>query len=122
MLKGLRTVVYRATDLAKAKAWYSSVLGVQPYFSEPFYVGFSVGGFELGLDPDAKDLAPGTGGVLAYWAVDDADLGLAKLLDLGAASHRAVQDVGGGIRVASVVDPFGNILGIIENPHFKISA
>lgn len=120
MLKGLRTVIYRAGDLAKAKTWYTAVLGIEPYFSEPFYVGFNVGGFELGLDPDAKDLAQGGGGVIAYWGVEDADAALKKLLALGATPHRQIQDVGGGIRVASVVDPSGNILGIIENPHFKI--
>jgi len=122
VLKGLRTVIYRARDLSKAEMWYTAVLGIEPYFSEPFYVGFNVGGFELGLDPDAKDLAQGTGGVIAYWGVENADAALKKLLDLGATPHRQIQDVGGGIQVASVIDPFGNILGIIENPHFKISA
>ena len=122
MLKGLRTVIYRAKDLPKAKTWYAAVLGIEPYFSEPFYVGFNVGGFELGLDPDARDLTEGTGGVIAYWGVDNADTALAHVIALGATPHRDVQDVGGGIRVASVTDPFGNILGIIENPHFKLSA
>jgi|SRR5688572_7829668 len=120
VLKGLRTVIYRASDLSKAKAWYAAVLGVEPYFSEPFYVGFNVGGFELGLDPDAKDLAQGSGGVIAYWGVENADAALKRLLELGATTHRPIQDVGEGIRVASVLDPSGNILGIIENPHFKI--
>lgn len=55
---GLRTTIYPVTDLAKAKAWYSAVLGVKPYFDEPFYVGFNVGGFELGLDPDTSAQAP----------------------------------------------------------------
>ncbi|PYI64046.1 MAG: hypothetical protein DMF07_07900 [Verrucomicrobia bacterium] len=73
---GLRTAIYRAPDLDKAKAWYSRVLGIAPYFDQPFYVGFSVGGYELGLDPDAS--SPLTGS-------------------------------------------FGNVLGIIENPHFKLS-
>jgi predicted enzyme related to lactoylglutathione lyase len=121
MFQGLRTVIYRAHDLEKAKAWYASVLGKPPYFAEPFYVGFSVGGFELGLDPDAADLAAGAG-PLAYWGVADADAALARLLELGAKPHRAVQDVGEGIRVASVVDPFGNVVGIIENPHFELEA
>lgn len=120
VLKGLRTVIYRASDLSKAKTWYTAVLGIEPYFSEPFYVGFNVGGFELGLDPDARDLAQGSGGVIAYWGVENADTALQKLLELGATTHRPIQDVGEGIRVASVLDPSGNILGIIENPHFKI--
>ena len=117
---GLRTAIYRADDLEKAKSWYSSVLGVQPYFDEPFYVGFSVGGFELGLQPPEGDLRPGSGGVVAYWGVENADTALARLFELGAEEHEAVQDVGGGIRVATVKDPFGNVFGIIENPHFQI--
>jgi predicted enzyme related to lactoylglutathione lyase len=115
MLKGLRTAIYPAPDLAAAKAWYAAVLGAAPYFDEPFYVGFSVGGFELGLVPDAT---PGTAGVQAYWGVDNADEELARLLSLGAHPHTPVQDVGGGIKVATVLDPFGNLLGIIANPHF----
>ena len=69
---GLRTTVYPVTDLEKAKAWYSKLLGVAPYFDEPFYVGFNVGGFELGLDPDTSELKPGAGGAVAYWGVEDA--------------------------------------------------
>jgi predicted enzyme related to lactoylglutathione lyase len=120
MFQGLRTVIYRAHDLDAAKAWYASVLGRQPYFAEPFYVGFNVGGFELGLDPDARDVAQGAGPV-TYWGVENVDAALARLLELGASAHRAVQDVGGGIRVASVLDPFGNVVGVIENPHFKLA-
>jgi predicted enzyme related to lactoylglutathione lyase len=119
---GLRTVVYRVSDLEKAKDWYSSVLGIEPYFAEPFYVGFNVGGFELGLDPDTADGPPGPGGTGAYWGVENADEAHSRLLALGAREHRGVQDVGGGIRVAAVVDPFGNHFGIIENPHFQVPA
>ena len=118
---GLRTAKYHAPDLARTKAWYSEVLGVAPYFDEPFYVGFNVGGFELGLDPDATAQGKGEGSVAVYWGVASADQALARLITLGASPHSAVQDVGEGIRVASVLDPFGNVLGIIENPHFKTS-
>ena len=59
---GLRTAIYPVTDLAKARSWYSAVLGVAPYFDEPFYVGFNVGGFELGLDPDTAANPPGAWG------------------------------------------------------------
>jgi predicted enzyme related to lactoylglutathione lyase len=117
---GLRTVIYKVGDLAQAKAWYRKATGIDPYFDEPFYVGFNVGGFELGLDPDGSSRGAGAGGALAYWGVADADAGLARLLAAGAKPHAAVQDVGGGIRVASVLDPFGNVIGIIENPHFKL--
>ncbi|UCC48426.1 MAG: VOC family protein [Gemmatimonadota bacterium] len=120
MFLGLRTVVYQVDDLEEAKAWYSKVLGFEPYFDEAYYVGFNVGGFELGLLPVEDGEALGLGGTLAYWGVDDIEAAMAKLLDLGAGAHGEVQDVGEGIKVGSVVDPFGNLLGIIENPHFKL--
>ena len=116
MFLGLRTVVYYVDDIEKAKNWYSTVLNQKPYFDEPFYVGFNVGGYELGLHPE-EDRAKGLGHA-AYWGVDDAESALKRLLERGASEHEAVQDVGGGIKVATVKDPFGNVLGIIENPHF----
>lgn len=119
MIQGLRTVIYPVTDLARAKAWYSEVLGIQPYFDEPFYVGYSVGGFELGLIPDGS---PGPQGSLAYWGVPDAEAELARLEGMKAKAHEPVKDVGGGIKVASVIDPFGNVFGIIENPGFDPKA
>ena len=113
---GLRTAIYPAPDLAAAKAWYSQVLGQAPYFDEPFYVGFNVGGFELGLLPDAT---PGTTGPQPLWGVADANATLERLLALGAQPLEAVAEVGGGVKVAAVVDPFGNRLGLIENPSFN---
>ncbi len=118
MIQGLRTVVYKVPDLDAARAWYSRVLGIEPYFAEPFYVGFQVGGFELGLDPDMTGAGPG-GGVTAYWGVGNAEEAVARLVAGGARPHAPVQDVGGGIRVAAVLDPFGNAFGVIENPHFS---
>lgn len=118
MILGLRTAIYPAPDLDRAKAWYSTMLGVEPYFDQPFYVGFAVGGFELGLVPDA---IPGIDGARPLWGVADADAALERLLELGASSLEPVTDVGDGIRVAAVTDPFGNRLGIIENPHFDAS-
>lgn len=122
MLKGLRTVIYHVNDLDGAKTWYSSVLGIEPYFNQPFYVGFNVGGFELGLDPDMTGVTSGTGSVGAYWGVSDCEAAFNRLLELGASAQSPVQDVGGGIRVAAVNDPFGNVLGVIENPNFSIDA
>ena len=119
MLQGLRTVIYAVPDLERAKAWYSRVLGKEPYFSQPFYVGFNVGGFELGLDPDRSGVAVGSNAV-AYWGVEDARAEVARVVGLGAKEHKSVQDVGEGILVAAVSDPFGNVIGIIQNPHFKI--
>ena len=108
MLLGLRTTIYPAPDLARAKAWYSEVLGQPPYFDEPFYVGFEVGGFELGLLPDAT---PASAGPQPLWGVADIVAAQARLLALGARALEPVADVGDGIRVAAVLDPFGNRLG-----------
>jgi predicted enzyme related to lactoylglutathione lyase len=119
MFLGLRTVIYHVGDLARAKAWYADLFRVAPYFDEPFYVGFNIGGYELGLDPDPSLAAPGPGGTVAYWGVANADEALAHALSIGAQPRSPVQEVGGGIRVATVVDPFGNLIGIIENPHFR---
>lgn len=119
MILGLRTTIYPVGDLAAAKTWYSQVLEQAPYFDEVFYVGFAVGGFELGLIPDG---IAGVSGSQALWGVADADLAYARLLSLGAAALEAVTDVGSGIRVAAVTDPFGNRFGIIQNPHFDLSA
>jgi predicted enzyme related to lactoylglutathione lyase len=118
MLLGLRSAIYPVADLASAKLWYEQVAGAKPYFDEPFYVGFSVGGFELGLVPDGT---PGVDGPQPLWGVASAEAGFQRLLALGATALEPVTDVGSGIKVAAVKDPFGNRLGIIENPHFKAS-
>lgn len=118
MLLGLRTAIYPVADLVQAKAWYEQVVGAKPYFDQPFYVGFSVGGFELGLIPDGTS---GTAGPQPLWGVTDADAAFQRLLSLGALELDPVTDVGGGMKVAAVQDPFGNRLGIIENPHFRPS-
>ena len=98
------------------------MLGKEPYFDEPFYVGFDVGSFELGLQPDEGE-APRSGtGVIAYWGVDDAEAALARLLELGATGRGGVRDVGESIRVAFVLDPYGIVFGIIENPHFSLES
>jgi predicted enzyme related to lactoylglutathione lyase len=119
---GLRTAAYSARHLAAAKAWYTDVLGVAPYFDQPFYVGFNVGGYEFGImheDDAAPDRAAAPTGI-AYWGVTDAAAAYERLIALGARPHEPVQDVGEGIKVATVRDPFGNILGVIENPTFRI--
>lgn len=118
-LHGLRTAKYSAQDLGRAKAWYTEVLGFGPYFDEPFYVGFDVAGYELGITPDIPQ--PGDGHI-AYWAVDDAAAAYVRLLSLGATAHEAVQDVGEGVLIGAVRDPFGNVFGIIQNPNFKTAS
>jgi predicted enzyme related to lactoylglutathione lyase len=116
MLLGLRTAIYRTPDLAEGKRWYMKALGITPYFDQPFYVGFNVGGYELGLLPDATASTVGV-----YWGVKDITAAHARLLELGAQPRTEVTDVGDGIRAADVLDPWGNVFGIIENPNFKLS-
>jgi predicted enzyme related to lactoylglutathione lyase len=118
MVLGLRTVIYHVPDLTAAKAWYGKAFGVKPYFDEPFYVGFSVGGYELGLDPDTSKVGAGKGGSVAYWGVPDIDQAVAHFQAVGGSLASPVQDVGGDIRVATIADPFGNLVGLIQNPHF----
>ena len=114
MILGLRTAIYPTPELAEGKAWYSQVLGTPPYFDAPYYVGFSVGGFELGLIPDGR---PGALGAQPYWGVPDLDSELARLLMLGAKPNEPAREVGEGIKVGSVLDPFGNVFCLIQNPH-----
>ncbi|MFD2934582.1 VOC family protein [Spirosoma flavum] len=116
-LLGLRTVIYAAPDLIRTKEWYAKALGIEPYFDQPFYVGFNVGGYELGLDPNVQ---VADGSTLMYWGVADIDATLQHFLDLGASLHTQIQNVGDGISVAAVKDPFGNVVGLIENPHFSL--
>src|SRR5256884_4198121 len=118
MMLGLRTVIYHVSDLERAKAWYSKAFGVEPYFDESFYVGFNVGGYELGLDPDTKGVAPGAGGAVAYWGVPDVVAAVRHFTSAGATPQAPVPDVGGDIPVATVAHPVGHLAGLIENPHF----
>lgn len=115
---GLRTAIYAVKELDKAKAWYAAAAGVTPYFDQPYYVGFNVGGFELGLVPADPKQQPGSSGVVAYWGVESIRTMWDRLLAMGATEVDEIQDVGGGVFVAVVQDPFGNRLGIIENPQF----
>ena len=116
MLQGLRTQVHTVADPDRAKAWYTDILGHGPYFDQPFYVGFNVGGYELGLLPAATN--GGSIGSVTYWGVTDADAAYARLLELGATDDTPIHNVGDGIRLGAVTDPLGNLLGVIYNPHF----
>ena len=119
MIQGLGTVIYPVADLKRASEWYAAAFGQQPYFDEPFYVGFNIGGYELGLDPDGHPGAQGAGSV-AYWRVDDIGEAVRHFTGLGATVVSPARDVGGDIQVATVADPFGNSIGLIRNPHFKL--
>ena len=122
MVLGLATVVYKVSDLDQAKVWYQGVFGVDPYFDEPFYVGFNIGGYELGLDPATSPTPPGPGRAVAYWRVDEIEQEVERFTEAGAVVRAPVQDVGGGIEVVTLADPDGNQLGLIENPEFKLPA
>jgi lactoylglutathione lyase len=120
MFLGLRTVKYEVPDIAKAKEWYTKALGFPPYFDEPaYYVGYNVGGYDLGLVPEKDAATKRAPAGVAYWGVEDAHAAYKRLLDLGATPVEEVQDVGGGLLAGEVRDPFGNVIGIIYNPQFK---
>ena len=113
MLKKLRTVIYHVNDLAAAKEWYIKATGVQPYFDEPFYVGFDINGCEMGLDPTMDGVEKGNH-TESYWAVESVQEAKTKFLSLGATLIQDVTNVGGSIHVCIVADPFGNHIGLIE--------
>ena len=119
--KALMTVIYPVPDIAAGKKWYAEAFGVEPYFDQPFYVGFNVAGYELGLVPGEPPLhEPGNRGAIAYWGVENADTAWKRVTAAGAKPLDAMKDVGEGIRVGVVSDPYGNAIGLIENPHFGV--
>jgi catechol 2,3-dioxygenase-like lactoylglutathione lyase family enzyme len=114
-LLGLRTVIYPTSTLDETKKWWAELLGFAPYFDEPFYVGFNVGGYELGLLPDGDT----SKGARTYWGVDDVQSAVVDALEAGATIESAPEDVGDGITTAMVTTPDGSLLGFIHNPHFS---
>ena len=124
MLRGFATVNYWADDLEAAKGWYAELLGIDPYFERPGYYEFRVGDYvrELGLIDGRyapHDPASGAGGAIMYWHVDDVEAVLERLLSMGAKEYEPLTRRGeAGFVTASVVDPFGNVLGVMYNPHY----
>ena len=118
---GLRTVVYKVDNLEKAKEWYSKAFKTNPYFDEPFYVGYNIGGYELGLLPIEIPQENNLNSVVTYWGVNNIDKEYNSLIELGATVDEEPTNVGGDIVVASFRDPWGNVIGIIYNPEFKIT-
>ncbi|MEU6786410.1 VOC family protein [Nonomuraea angiospora] len=123
MLRGFATISFYAADLEAAKAWYTELLGIEPYYQVPGYIEFRVGDHqnELGII-DAR-YAPagatdGPAGSITYWHVDDLEAALDRLVALGAKEHQAIRQHGEGFVTASVIDPFGNVLGIMYNQHY----
>jgi predicted enzyme related to lactoylglutathione lyase len=129
MLRGLTTVSFFADDLAAAGEWYTELLGVGPYFrrpgpdGRPGYIEFRIGDYqhELGIiDTAFLPHAPAAGpaGAVIYWHVDDVRAAFARLRSMGAEEHQGPIERGEGFTTASVIDPFGNILGVMQNPHY----
>ncbi len=123
LLKGLVTVSFYASDVDAAKKWYSELFGIDPYFERPGYAEFRLGDYqhELGIidsryAPKGEINSPG--GAIVYWHVDDVKATVEKLISLGAKEYEGIKDRSGGFVTASVIDPFGNILGIMYNPHY----
>ncbi|MEV4803716.1 VOC family protein [Nonomuraea sp. NPDC049421] len=112
-------------DQEAAQAWYTEFLGVEPYYRRPGYVEFRLGDYqhEFGII-DGRYAPPGTTGQLAgaimYWHVDDLEATVERLLSMGAKEHQPIREQGdgSGFVTASVVDPFGNVLGVMRNPHY----
>jgi predicted enzyme related to lactoylglutathione lyase len=128
MLRGLSTISYYADDVPAARDWYTEVLGVAPYFARPTegtpsYVEFRIGDHQHELGIVDRRFAPTgqpdrPGGSVAYWHVDDVRAAFDRLVALGATVHEEPVERGPGFVTASVVDPFGNILGVMYNQHY----
>jgi predicted enzyme related to lactoylglutathione lyase len=128
MLRGLTTVSFFADDITAAQDWYTELLGTEPYFVRPMegtpaYVEFRIGDYqhELGI-VDSRFVAHGRpgkpGGAVVYWHVDDVQASVDRLVSMGATVHEKLVERGPGFVTASVVDPFGNILGVMYNRHY----
>lgn len=128
MLRGLTTVSFFADDVTAAQAWYTELLGIEAYFvrrtgERPVYVEFRVGEdeHELGIIDrrfSPQRLVQAAGGAVIYWHVDDVQASFERLLSMGAAVHEEPTERGPGFVTASVIDPFGNILGVMYNQHY----
>ena len=113
-LHALRSCIYQVDDLVRAKEFYTQAIGKQPYFDEPYYVGFDVDGSELGLDPDVSKRKPGAGGAIGYWRVADINATWTHLTSIGALSIELPHAVGVDVQTSIVADPFGNYIGLIQ--------
>ena len=114
MTQGMRTIIYPVKDLAAAKALYGTLLGVEPYVDEAYYVGFRVEGLEVGLDPNGH--GQGQTAPIDYWEVDDIEKSLESLVAAGAEVQQPAKDVGGGKLIAWVKDADGNLTGLAQSP------
>ena len=117
---GLRTTIYKVPHISEAKAWYNKAFRTEPYFDELFYVGYDIGGYELGLHPYNDKEVPVGENVFSYWGVDDIEAAFKYFIACGATEFEPIEEVGSGILTASIKDPWGNLIGLIYNPHFKL--
>ncbi|HRC02826.1 MAG TPA: VOC family protein [Niabella sp.] len=120
IMLGLRTTIYKVSDIQKATEWYSKAFGTNPYFNEPYYVGFNIKGYELGLQPEDNTTIKKVESVVAYWGVENIQATFDQLIGLGATENEKPYNVGEEIWTATVKDPFGNVIGLIYNPHFQL--
>ena len=118
-MQGLRTTIYKVSDIEAAKDWYAKAFEAKPYFVAPYYVGFNIGGYELGLQPEENATPQKADSVISYWGVEDIQHTYSRLIELGATENEKPFNVGGDLMTATVKDPFGNLVGLIYNPHFK---
>lgn len=119
---GLRTCIYKVPQLEEAKHWYTLAFQSSPYFDEPFYVGFDIGGFELGLLPADEETITTGQNIQVYWGVEDIEKEYARLIDLGGRIHELPHNVGGELMVATLYDPWDNLIGMIYNPVFGMKS
>jgi len=117
---GLRTTIYKVSNIQKAKEWYTRAFQTQPYFDQPFYVGFNIAGYELGLQPEEEKLSK-SDAVVSYWGVEDVQKTFSFFISLGATAFEKPQNVGGEIVVATLKDPWDNVIGLIYNPDFSLA-
>lgn len=127
MFHGVATISFFAADHAAAVDWYRRVFELDPYFERPGYAEWRVGALqqEIGIidaayaPPGHRTGAGAVGGAIVLWAVDDVEAAVARLLQLGATQHDEIRQRGGGFITATVADPFGNLFGVMKNPHFE---
>jgi predicted enzyme related to lactoylglutathione lyase len=118
---GLRTTIYKVptAELQKAKKWYAKVFETEPYFDEPYYIGYNIGGYELGLQPEEFESTK-TSNVTCFWGVQNIQDKFDFFIKNGASIDEEPMNVGGELMVATVKDPWNNIIGLIYNPDFKL--
>jgi predicted enzyme related to lactoylglutathione lyase len=110
--QGIKTVLHPVTDLAAAKAVYTALIGIEPQADAPYYVGYDAEGQHIGLVPGGQGMTS----PVAYWHVADIEAKLAEVTAAGATVKEPPRNVGGGRLVATVTDPDGNVLGLLQDP------